>query len=401
MAQLCQGLQARGHSVSVITTFPHYEKFRVWDEFRGKLFERVTYAGLDVLRLYVYAYGNKGSMLHRLLSYLSFSVLATLAAFTVRDTYDLILCSNGSFFSGIAASIIARARGIPFIYNVQDLYPETPVQAGQLHNRFAIALLERLERFMYARAAHVTVISPAFRRNVISKGIPAEKVSTIPNFVDTQFIRRLPKANTFSEQHGLENKFVVLQAGNLGYVYDLDTLIDAAMLLRNEAGIVFLIIGDGVMKQRLQERAAQLPNVRFLPFQPEESVPLMRATADIQVALYKRGSGRYSMPSKLYEIMASGRPVLASADPGTDLWQLVNGTQCGVCIEPGDPNQLASVIQHLYSDPALRERMGQRGRLEAEQHYSQQAVVAQYDTLCRALSSPSESGVPAPERIAL
>ena len=398
MAQLCHGLQARGHGVSVITSFPHYDRFRIWDEFRGKLFqrERVSDAGLDVVRLYVYASGNKRSMLHRLLSYLSFSALATLAGVLLRERFDLIVCSNGSFFSGIAASIIASVRGIPFIYNVQDLYPETPVQAGQLRNRAAIAVLERLERFMYRRAAHVTVICSGFRDRLVSRGLAPSKVSTIPNFVDTDFIRPLPKDNAFSRQYGLADRFVVMHAGNLGYVYDLETLIEAAALLRDQPQIVCLIVGDGVVRQRLQERARGLSNVRFLPFQPHQTLPLLRATADIQVALYRAGAARFSMPSKVYEIMASGRPVLASAEPDTDLARLVAETRCGLCIPPGDPRGLAMAIQALFADPLLRQRMGERGRREAERTYSREAVVAQYDELCRALRA--DRGQPAAPR---
>jgi len=396
MAQLCQGLQARGHRVSVITSFPHYDRFRIWDEFRGKLFarERGSEAGPDVVRLYVYASGNKTSMLHRLLSYLSFSALATVAGLLLRQPHDLIVCSNGSFFSGIAASIIAAVRRIPYIYNVQDLYPDTPVQAGQLRNRAAIAILERLEQLMYRRAAHVTVICSGFRDRLVAKGLPPSKVSMIPNFVDTDFIRPGPKDNAFSRHHGLADTFVVMHAGNLGYVYDLETLIEAAALLRSQPAIVFLIVGDGVVRKRLQDRAAGLSNVRFLPFQPHETLPLLRATADVQVALYRAGAARFSMPSKVYEIMASGRPVLASAEPDSDLAALVAETRCGLCILPGDPRGLAMAIQALYADPPVRQRMGEHGRQAAERTYSRQAVVAQYDALCRSLVDRGRTTAP-------
>jgi colanic acid biosynthesis glycosyl transferase WcaI len=401
MAELCQGLQDSGHQVTVVTSFPHYERFRIWDEFRGKLFERATYNGLDVIRLYVYASGNKQSMLHRLLSYLSFSLLATLAGLLPRQRYDLILCSNGSFFTGIAASIIGRLRGIPFIYNVQDLYPETPVQSGQLRNPVAVTILERIERLMYKHAAHVSVICSGFRDNLLRKNVAAEKVSTIPNFVDTNFIRVLPRSNAFSREHGLEDKFVVLHAGNLGYVYDLDGLIDAASLLRAYQNIVFLIVGNGVVRQRLEQRAAMLPNVRFLPYQAQEKLPLLRASADVQVALYRGGAGRYSMPSKVYEIMASARPVLASAETGTDLWRLITTARCGLCVEPGDVRSLASAIRLLYEDAPLRQDLGERGRFEVERAYSQQAVVAQYDALCRTIGLVPQSSSRADERVAL
>jgi colanic acid biosynthesis glycosyl transferase WcaI len=300
------------------------------------------------------------------------------------------LCSNGSFFSGLSASVIGAAKGAPFIYNVQDLYPETPVQTGQLRNPMAVRLLGWLERFMYSRATHVSVISNAIGENIVAKGVPAEKLSTIPNFVDTDFIRPLPKENYFSYRFDLADKFVVTHAGNVGYVYDLETLIETASILRSQRDIQFLIVGDGVARPQLEAKvqALGLENVRFLPFQPRDQLPLLRAASDVQVALYKRGSSRYSMPSKVYEIMASGRPVVASADTDSDLWNLVRDTRCGICVDPHDPSQLASAIMALHADPPLRSRMGERGRREADETYSVEAVVERYDRLICSIVAP-------------
>jgi colanic acid biosynthesis glycosyl transferase WcaI len=385
MSQLCEGLAARGHDVSVLTTFPHYEKFRVWDEYRGKVVETDVRNGVDVTRTYVYANGKKQNMRNRLLSYLSFMALATVVGTLSRRSYDVILCSNGSFFSGLAATILGRIKGAPFIYNVQDLYPETPVQSGQISNSTAIAMLEKLERFMYARSARVSVISPTFRDNLVGKNIPVQKVATIPNFVDVDFIRPYPKDNAFSREQGLTEKFVVTHAGNLGYVYDLDALLDVAHVVADEQDIQFLIVGDGVERARLSNRARSLglSNVRFLPFQPRERLPLLRAASDVQVALYRNGSARFSMPSKVYEIMASGRPVLASADVDSDLWRLVQGVRCGICVEPHAPHKLAAALTALYRDPSLRTRMAERGRAEAVRAYSREAIVGQYEELCQ------------------
>jgi colanic acid biosynthesis glycosyl transferase WcaI len=389
MAQVCEGLAARGHEVSVVTSFPHYEKFRVWDEYRGKLLETDVRNGVQVKRTCVLASGCKQKMLNRLLSYLSFNVLATVVGVTSRREYDVILCSNGSFFSGLAATVIGRCKGAPFIYNVQDLYPETPVQARQITNRVVIDALERIERFMYARAAHVSVIAPGFRDNLLGKSVPADKVTTIPNFVDVDFIRPYPKLNAFSREYGLTDKFVVTHAGNLGYVYDLDALLDVAQRVRVASDIQFLIVGDGVERKRLERRTRGLglDNVRFLPFQPRERLPLLRAASDVQVALYRDGSARFSMPSKVYEIMASGRPVLASADPDSDLQRLVTRTRCGICIEPHNPEKLSAALLALYRDPMLRTRMGERGRDAAVKAYSRDAIVLQYEELCEAVAS--------------
>src|SRR5262249_30347276 len=152
---------------------------------------------------------------------------------------------------------------------------------------------------------------------------------------------------------------------------DLETLLECANLLRDRPEVVFLIVGDGVARQRLVEKATTLGlnNVMFLPFQPRASLPLLRASGDVQLALYRPGAARFSMPSKVYEIMASGRPVLASAESGSDLWQLVTDARCGICIEPHSPRKLAAAIEALRVDPELRRRMGERGRTEVELNY--------------------------------
>ncbi len=387
MAQLCEGLTACGHEVSVTTTFPHYENFRIWDEYRGKLVKRDRERGMEIVRLFTYAPGKK-SMVNRLISYVTFNVLATMAGVFSRSRWDVILCPNGSFFSGLTAWLIGKAKGIPFIYNVQDLYPDVPIRAGQLRNRHAIAALKAIEEFMYRKANHITVISTSFRDNLVSKGVRVGKISIIPNFVDTEFIRPLPKTNSFAQQHGLSDKFVITHAGNLGYVYDLDTMLNAASLLSSQKDILFLIVGNGVAKPALEKKAHELKldNVRFIPFQPRESLPLLRASSDVQVSLYKNGAAHDSFPSKIYEIMASGRPLLASSDGDSGVATLVKTAECGLCVEPGETEHLAEAILDLYRNPALRETMGQRGRRYAEENHSKQVAVARYNELLQRIA---------------
>jgi colanic acid biosynthesis glycosyl transferase WcaI len=343
---------------------------------------------MDVVRLFVYAPGKK-SMINRLFSYLSFNALATATGLSSRMPWDVILCTNGSFFTGITSWLIGAGKAIPFIYNVQDLYPEVPIRAGQLRSRPAIATLKKIGQFMYRKAAHITVIAPSFRDHLVAAGVPAEKVSVIPNFVDTDFIRPLPRVNDFSRDHGLADKFVVSYAGNLGYVYDLVTMLEAAAILSSEKDILFLIVGNGVAKSELERKASdlKLENVRFWPFQSYENLPWLRASSDIQVSLYRRGSANDSVPSKVYEIMASGRPLVASSDAGSDVWKLVETAQCGLCIKPEDAKQLAEAIITLYRNPSLRDSMAQRGCRHAEQHHSKRAAVARYNELLRQVCS--------------
>jgi colanic acid biosynthesis glycosyl transferase WcaI len=326
----------------------------------------------------------------RLANYLTFNMAASVAGVLRSDRYDLVFCTNGSFFSGVTGDLIARRRKIPLIYNVQDLYPEVPIRAGQLTNQRAISALEAVERYMYRRAAHISVITPSFVENILEKGVDRAKLSVIPNFVDTDFIRPLPRMNDFSRRYGLDDKFVVSHAGNIGYVYDLESLLVAARSLAARK-LVALIVGDGVAKQSVVTRATELGavNVMFLPFQPHELVPLIRATSDVQVSLYKREASSFSMPSKVYEVMASGRPLLASADRDSDVRSLVEATGCGISVDPEDPDALASALIQLQDDDELRDRMGQAGRRTAEAEYSKDATVSRYEELFERLVASS------------
>jgi colanic acid biosynthesis glycosyl transferase WcaI len=355
----------------------------VWDEYRGKLFEQSQHKSMPVLRLAVYASGTKQKMVHRLTNYLSFNALATLAMLVSRRSYDVVFCTNGSFFTGITAFLYGIMSEVPFVYNVQDLYPETPTQAGQLKNTSSVAILKKIARFMYHKAAHVSVITPAFRNHIIAQGVPEHKVSVIPNFVNTEFIRPLPKDNGFSQRHHLATKFVISHAGNIGYVYDLETMLEAAARLAEYDDIQFLIVGDGVAKPDLEHKAQtmNLANVRFMPFQPHEDLPWLRATSDLQVSLYKFGSAKNSMPSKVYEIMASGRPILASAELGSDVRSLIETAACGLCVDPQNVDQLVAAIRTLYHNPDLCTAMAHRGREQAEQRFSRQRVAKQYHDL--------------------
>jgi colanic acid biosynthesis glycosyl transferase WcaI len=347
---------------------------------------------MSVVRLPVFASGKKQNMLHRLANYLSFNALATLATLAVRRSFDVALCPNGSFFTGVSAYASGLITGTPFVYNVQDLYPEVPAQAGQLKRRSSVNGLEYIARFMYHTAAHITVITPTMRQRLIDKGVPAQNITVVPNFVDTDFIRPLPKVNDFSQRLNLANKFVITHAGNLGLVYDFETLLAATTRLRDYRDILVLIVGDGVAKPAL-ERIAQAPgfqNVRFLPFQPLDDLPWLRAASDVQVSLYKYGAAKNSMPSKVYEIMASGRPLLASAEPGSEVRSLVETTGCGLCVDPQDVDQLTQAILALYHDPARREQMAQRGREYAVRQFSRQAVGAQYNDLLQRVATQQQ-----------
>jgi colanic acid biosynthesis glycosyl transferase WcaI len=387
MTELAGELVALGHEVTVVTAFPHYAGNVIESRYRGRLIQRDEYKGIRVIRTYLYTSLRKRRSFVRILSYISFNLLSTLAGlFSGRQ--DIILAPSPPLTIGLSAYIISLVKGIPYVYNVQDIYPDVVIKLGILKNPFGKALFHWLEPFVYSCARHITVISEGFRANLLGKGVPQEKLTIIPNFVDVDFMHPLHRNNSFRHHFGLDSRFVVLFAGNVGHSQDLEHVLECAALLQDWDQIAFVIVGNGSRKQQLQDQARRmgLLNVHFIPFQSRKEVPYIYATADISLVTLRKGIGLDSFPSKTYTIMASSRPIIAAVDPGSDAWNLVQQTQCGLCVEPEQPQNLAEAIRALHADAALRGRMGNNGRKHVVQHYTREVVARQYHELLTSLT---------------
>jgi colanic acid biosynthesis glycosyl transferase WcaI len=317
------------------------------------------------------------------MDYARFHAISTLAGLTLAGQYDVILAPSPPLTIGIAAWLLARARGAPFIYNVQEIYPDIAVSMGVLRSQRAIRALECLERFVYARSSAVVVISELFRRRLLQKGIPAQKLTVIPNFVDIHFMMPGARENEFSIAHGLTDRFVVLYAGNLGLAQGVETILAAAQRLTHLTDMRFLIVGDGARRAWLESQLAQmrLSNVTLLPYQPHSVVPQIYASSDVCLVPLKRGTAHETFPSKVYTVMAAGRPLIASADPESDVTYLVKEADCGWSVPPDDETALAMAIERAYHSRAELQRMSVNGRSYVVSHHSRLAIAKQYDLL--------------------
>jgi colanic acid biosynthesis glycosyl transferase WcaI len=388
MTELAEELIRMGHQVTVVTAFPHYAGNVIDARYRGRLVQHEEYRGIQIMRTFLYTSPRKNRFGVRLLNYTSFNLLSTLASI-LSGPQDVILAPSPPLTIGLGAWIISRFKGVPFVYNVQDIYPDIAVGLGVLTNPTVIRLSRWMERLVYNKAIAVTVLSEGFRRNLLAKGVPTDKLHVIPNFVDVDFIRPLPKDNSFSRRHGLHDRFVVMYAGNIGLSQGLETLLGAARSLQDLDDLQVLIVGNGSAKQGLeiQAQAMGLTNVEFLPFQPREALPNMYATADVSLVLLKQGIGAESVPSKAYTILASGRPLIAAVDEQAETRRMIAEAQCGITVPPQEAQTLADAIRQLYHAPVIRAEMGQRGCAYVSAHYTPQAVAAQYDALLKLVTS--------------
>jgi len=371
MSKLADEFVARGHEVTVLTSVPHYDTNYVWPEYSRKLIYHERSGSVQVYRLYTHVARDKANVAHRILAYGSFNLLSVLRGATLRR-HDVILAPSPPLSNGVVADMLSRLRGIPYVYNVQDIWPDVAVRAGVLTNEKMIRRLRKMEDYVYRRAAGITVISEGFRRNLLAKGVPYEKLSVIPNFIDTDFVTPQPKQNEFSRKHGIEEKFVVMFAGNMGFSQGLETVLEAARLLHEERRIEFLMVGNGAGKTQAEAHAKNLglTNVRFLPFQPHLELPAMYGAADVCVIPLRRGFTTESVPCKLFTIMAAGRPAIAGVDVGSDTWALLQRAQCGLCVEPESPSALANAVLRYYRNESARAEAGRAARrcVEAEFH---------------------------------
>lgn len=387
VGELSADLKTAGHDVTVVTTVPHYNR-DAQAEVRqplvrtcGPLLYRSEFQGVRVL--HVAMPRKTGKVLSRLVAWTQFHVLSLIAAVSLVRRVDMIVAPSPPLTVGVCAWLLGRYYRAPYVYNVQELYPDLAITLGALKNPRLIALFYALERFVYARAEVITVIAERMRRRLLDKGVPAAKIRVIPNFVDVTDMAPLPKVNAFSRQHGLDRTFVVTYAGNMGPVQGLETVLEAASLLRRQAGLKFLLVGEGGLHDRFKAivRDRGLENVLVLPHQPYALVRQIYATSDICLVPLAPYAGFDAIPSKVYRIMSCARPVLASADPDSDLAELIRLAQCGMVVPPGSPNTLAEVVGEAMRNVHRCTSMGEAGRAYVIAHYGRRSITAQYDRL--------------------
>ena len=368
--ELGTALRDLGHEVTVLTSLPGYHASADLRRYRRKLWVREETDGLRILRVASPRLPRRMVAGRAVWQFgLTFGLLA---AGLLLSKHDVALVYSPPLPLGLAAWTISRIRGTPFVLNVQDLFPQSVVDLGLLKNRSLIRFFERLERFLYARADRVTVHSGSNADHLTAKGAPPDRVSVVPNWVDTTSIYPEGAGDGFRQRHGLGDYFVVSFAGVLGHSQDLDVVLGAAGLLKELPDIQWVIVGDGVQKDRLQLAAKEmgLDNVRFLPMLSREEYPEVLYASDTCLATLRADVRTPVVPSKILSVMAAGKPVVAAMNPDGDAPKLIVEAQCGYAVAPEDPEALAGAIRKLYIEPGLRSRLGSNGRAYAETNLS-------------------------------
>jgi len=307
------------------------------------------------------------------------------AGWRVKEV-DLVMGTSPPLFQALSAWFVAKLRRKPFLLEVRDLWPAFAIECGVLRNPVLIWLARRLERFLYARATHLLVNSPAYRDYLLDLGIPASKITFIPNGVDVQMFDCDDQRARLRAELRLNDEFVVMYAGALGLANDIDTVLNAAYLLRNDPRIHFVLVGDGKERARLEQIKDQreLTNVTFAGPRRKSEMPHMLAAADACVATLKDiPMFRTTYPNKVFDYMAASKPTILGID-GV-IRQVVDASQGGVAVPPGDPTALANAVLQLSGDPKRAREMGKSACEYVTLNFDRNQHAAQLVTLCQQL----------------
>lgn len=368
-----------GDEVTVVTGFPNYPTGRIYPGYEGKRFLEEEMDGFRVLRTWVYATRNAG-FVRRILNHLSFACSSLLALRRLGHV-DVYYVQSPPLFVGIAALMHRRLKHAPYVFNVSDIWPQSAIELGALRNPLAIRLAEMLERTIYRKASRITVPTTGIYRQLSARGIPSEKLILLTNGVDVSAFHPAEPRKELARRLGLDGASVFLYAGTHGLSQGLDVILEAAKLTSN-GHIRYVLMGEGANKDALVEkaRAQGIRNVQFLPNQPKAMMPdiLSLAYASI-VSLRRLDVFRSALPSKMFESMAAGKPLVAA------LWgegaEMVETAQCGLVVEPGDPKALRDAVEKLAADPKLATTLGRHGREYAVAHYDRDAIAERLRSL--------------------
>nr|WP_275659253.1 glycosyltransferase family 4 protein [Vibrio chagasii] len=362
-----QALRDKGHEVEVLTGFPNYPGGRVYDGYKISLYQKEVLDGITVHRAPLYP-SHDGSAAKRILNYTSFAASTFIVGLIKTRNIDVIYSYHPPLTTSLSACLLGFCKRVPFVVDVQDLWPDTLSATGMIGNRKVLNIVGKVCDFVYKRAAKVVVLSPGFKKRIVSRGVPASKVEVIYNWCNEPALNNFDKAEVKLPDNGNLN---LLFAGNLGFAQGLPSIIQAANILQSKnVGVNIVFLGDGVAKQSAVESAEEmnLSNVHFLPRVSMQQVGSLLSEADILlVHLNNNELFEITVPSRTQANMAMGKPIVMGV--AGDASDLINKAKAGVSCQPDNPESLANAVMHICALTELeRSSLGEAGKDYYEQH---------------------------------
>ena len=371
-----------GVRVTVVTNHPHHPYGILYPGYVNHWLTREKLDGIDVIRVKTYLAPNAG-FARRTLNYLFFMIMAVTAAVRV-PRFDVVIATSPQFFCAMAGYLVSRLRRRPFIFELRDLWPETIVTVEAIKPGPVIYLLDKLASFLYHEASLIVPVTDAFKENLLKRGIPANKIQVIKNGVDLSFFQPQKAPQELLDEIGARGRFVASYIGTVGLCHALDKIIFAAERLQYRKDILFVIVGDGAQKHAIQKLVVSrgLQNVKVLPGVTKDKIRDYYALADINLVTLKKAClFETVIPSKIFEIMAMGRPILTTVDG--ECRQIIEAADCGLFVEPENVEKMSATILDLTQKREMLKNMGENGRLFVEERFSRDVLAQNYIDILR------------------
>ncbi|HBO68654.1 MAG TPA: glycosyltransferase WbuB [Deltaproteobacteria bacterium] len=384
-----KALRERGHDVEILTGFPNYPGGKVYPGYRIRIFQREIMEGIPVLRVPLYP-SHDTSAIRRIANYSTFALsAATIGAAAVKPA-DVMYVYHPPATVALPAILIHGMRRIPFVYDIQDLWPDTLNATGMVGNRFLLGLADRWCRMVYRAASKIVVLSPGFKDALVQRAVPKEKIEVIYNWCDEGQIPKTPKNESLARELGFSGRFNILFAGTMGKAQALEAVLDAADRIGGRIPeIRFIFVGGGIEVDRLKKIAweRRLNNVLFLPRRPVSEIGEVLNLADVLLVHLKDDPlFRITIPSKIQSYLAVGRPILAGVRG--DAADLVRTAGAGVDCHPENPESISDAVEKLYRMPrALLDEMGDNGRRYYRGTLSLSAGVSRFEEVFQAAAT--------------
>lgn len=388
-----RALANRGHQVEVLTGFPNYPGGKLYQGYRLKPLQREYANGIRITRVVLYPSHNR-SAVQRAANYLSFALTAATLGLPSVQLPDVVYVYQPPATTSFPAILLHILRKVPFVLDVQDLWPDTLAATGMVNNRQLLGIVGACCRLTYRLASRIAVLSPGFKRNLVSRGISADKIEVIYNWCPEDAMQQTQPNAPILKEAAVEDRFSVVFAGNMGRAQALSSVLYAAKLLEQRAPrVLFIFVGAGLETASLKEQAANmsLRNVKFLPFRPAaEVMPLLSAADLLLVHLRDDPLFSITIPSKTQAYMAAGRPILmAVRGDAADLVLTAGG---GIACPPESPTELSAAIEQLsQASPASLRAMGKNGRTYYVKELSFETGVAKFEKLLYAAAHAQSS----------
>ncbi len=385
--ELAADLTAQGHDVTVLTGWPSYPKGELFPGYRRRLRSVQRANGYRVIRVW-HTLLKRKRVVSRILWFFTFAV-SSFFNILLCGRLDVVYAHSTPTFGPPLTWLACWLKRAKYVYGIYDIYPEAAAEVGVVRQGLVYRACRCLDTCICHRAASIPTLSEGLRRTLMSRGLPEEKIPVIPFWLDAEQIKPLARDSDWRRENGIEpGAFVVLYAGTIGQISGAGMMADVAAAMSDQPGLLFLFVGEGVAKDRIQQRSQELglTNMRFFPFQPADRLSEVQATADVGVVTLLPGSGRNSIPSKMLGYMAAGRGVVASVDPESDTATAIQQAGCGLAVPCQDVQGMVQAIRRAM-EPGVARQWGQAARKQFLARYSRSANTAKYiellEQVCR------------------